>query len=341
VLCVLTVAVCLGQLWAAGGAAAADLDIVAVVTAPAERQMQMVADVHSTEPPPVPSKSFSVSAGGLRLPTRAVPVLADTTGVAVIVDASAAGGAALRAGTSGAANLLLQLPAAARTAVVADTDPPSVVAPLAAGSAHAVSALSGVRAQGDRRTSDALSLALRQLSAVPAGQRLVVLYTSAPDAGGQDAADLAARLAQAHALLAVVTAGTDQRYWLRVTAASGGLLLEARPADVMATFDDLASALRLRYVVGFPRPPRLPAQVSLRVGTQDGTLHAEAIVSGNQTGGGAGAPLGDPGNDAGNSVRRRVGDTGLLGIVVIGLGVLAALIGAATLLSRRRQARVP
>ena len=78
-------------------------------------------------------------------------------------------------------------------------------------------------AGGDRQTSAALDLALRQLStAEPSAPRLLLLYTSAPDAGGKPVADLIAQLKAVGAVLvAVGTAATGPPpldYWSAVSA---------------------------------------------------------------------------------------------------------------------------
>src|SRR6266545_5024671 len=307
VLTALLAVACALQWLAATGAAAAQLDIVAVLGPAADRQVSLVADIRPGATTPIPSDSFSVTAGGVRLPARAMPVISDQLAIGLVVDASAAGAKALQAGVSGAANFLLQMPVAARTAVVADTRPPAVVAPLHGGAADALLALSSVRARNERSTSDALTLVLRQLPATPDGSRVVVLYTSAPDAGGEAATDLAARLTTAHALLAVVTAGTDRRYWSQVTAATGGVLVAAQPRATMAAFDDVADIMRGRYLLTFPMTGQLPARVSVRVGTADGTLTAVALVP----------PPSSPASDQPNDGRAGV-------LWVLALGVAAA-----------------
>jgi hypothetical protein len=221
------------------------------------------------------------------------------------------------------------MPVATRTAVVADTRPPTVLAPLQMGAADAVRALSRVQARGERATSDALTLVLRQLPETPRRLRVVVLYTSAPDAGGEVAAELAERLTKEHALLAVISTGTDTRYWSRVTAATGGLLVEARPSTVMAASDEVAAALRGRYVFTFQVSGYLPERVSVRVRTVDGTLTADAVVFPGREGTGGGARSGSGSEEPGR------GGMGLRWLLVLGVGVLVVIAVAVFVMARR------
>src|SRR6266498_48156 len=117
------------------------LDIVAVAASAADRQVRLVAEVRPATAMPIPSRNFSVIKGGVRLPTRTVPVISDRTVIGVIIDASAAGAANLEAGLSGAANFLLRMPLDARTAVIADTNPPKVLTPAGVGTTDALRAL--------------------------------------------------------------------------------------------------------------------------------------------------------------------------------------------------------
>ncbi len=301
-----------------GTAAAAELDVVAVVTAPDDKTISLFADA---QPPqtPIRTESFTVRDGSANLGAHAVRVFSDELAISVLVDASKAGGAVLQAGLSGAANLLLQSPAAARVAVVADTTPPAVVSPLRAGPGDAISALSGVQAGGERRTSDAIALALRQLPAAPAGPRVLVLYTDAPRAGNESAASLAGRLARSHTLLAVVSTSSDPRYWSEVANASGGLLVRAHRTAVIAAFDQVADVLRGRYLVTFPSPGDLPTRISVRADTGGETLTADAIVP-------AAEPAPAPGTERTNK----------LWLVALGAGLLTIVAGAMTLVVARR-----
>jgi len=309
----------------AARAAAPQLDIVAVDVS-GDRRVSLVVDVRTTGKTSDRSSAFSVTVGDVPLPTRAVPVIPDSPALAVVVDTSTAGSAALQEGLSGAANLLLQLPTASRIAVVADTSPPVVLAPARPGGAAALRALSALRAQGERATSEALSLAVRQLPAIAGGRRVVVLYTSGPDAEGASVSELVRRMAAADALLAVVSRGTGTRYWSRVASATGGVLVTPGPSAVMSAFDEVATALRGRYVLTFQIPEGLPAEVSVRVSTDEGQQTAQALVSPGQVG--STEPLGSAFQE-GDSV------SNFLWFLVLGLVVLVGVVVALRSSARR------
>jgi hypothetical protein len=265
--------------WAGSAhAARSQLQVVAVVPSAADHEVTLVVNVRPPPAEPIPADRFAVATGGLRLPTRAVPVISDRPAIGLVVDSSARGDPGLAAAASGAANFLLQMPLAARIVVVANTTPPTVLAPLRTGAADALRALSAVPVDGTPDTSNALNLVIRQLPPAGDGPRVVILHTSAPDAGGEPATELGERLRNAHVVLGVVTTASDTAYWSQVAAATGGVVNTARPAAPMAAFDDVSDALRTRYVLTFPQPSQLPARVSLRVSTPDGAVTADAVV---------------------------------------------------------------
>ena len=106
-----------------------------------------------------------------------------------------------------------------------------------------------------------------------------MLYTAAPDAGGPSAADLAARLTAAGAVLAVVVPAPDvPTYWAAAAAATGGTAVAAR-SGVIAAFDALAAALRTRCLVTFPVPQVLPFAAVVHADTPQGPVTADAVVS--------------------------------------------------------------
>jgi hypothetical protein len=264
--------------WVGASAAAADqVDVVAVL--PGAEQVSLLASVAPTPDPVLRPEAFSVTAAGADLPVRATPVGSDQLSVAVVVDASVAGAPALPDGQKGAATLLLRLPMKAQVSVVTDADVPTVVAPPAPGPKDALGGLNAITSAGGRNTSEALSLAMRQLAG-PAGARprVVVLYTSAPDAGGEAAADLAGRLMQAGALLAVVTPGAASPYWSGVARDTGGVVASTDHGADLAASDRVAAALTGRYLLAVPTPEQLPATVSVRVRTASGTLSADGSV---------------------------------------------------------------
>lgn len=317
-------------LWAGSAQADSGLDIVAVAVSAPDRQVTLVADVRPANGKQVPLERFAVMADDVRLPTRTVPVISDRPAIGLVVDASAAGATAVHDGVSGAANFLLQMPLAARTVVVADTTPPRVLAPLRVGAAVALQALSAVPVQGQPDTSKALTLVLGQLPPTGDGLRVVVVQTSRPDAGGEPAANLAERLQEAHVVLSVVTTGRDTDYWTKVTAATGGVVVAAPPAAPMTAFDDVAAALRTRYVVTFAPPEQLPARVAVQVRTADGTLTADAVVPKPS---GAVGPAAEP-----RPVRDGDGGIDLLWLT---LGIGALVVTVALLVLRRPWQRTP
>jgi hypothetical protein len=126
-----------------------------------------------------------------------------------------------------------------------------------------------VRSGGARSTAAALDLAVAQLRSSGTDPRLVVLYTGAFDVGGEPAAAIAERMRAAGVLLTVVCPSTgtsaedaEPGFWAAAAADTGGVAVSAGPAEVIAAFDQAASALGRRYLVTTPAPARLPATVT-------------------------------------------------------------------------------
>ena len=273
-----------------------------------------------------PGSVVTVTVGGAPQTAQIVPLLSDRTATVVVVDASAAGAAQLQPGLSGVASLVLTAPPAARSALVADTEPPAVVAPLAVGSSDTLRGLTTVRPGGARHTAAALDLALRQLPPGPDDPRLVVLYTAAPDAGGPSVADLAGRLTAAGAVLAVVVPSPDvPTYWVAAAAATGGTAVAAR-SGVIAAFDALTAALRTRCLVTFPLPEVLPVAAVVHADTPQGPVTVDAVVS-------------PPVAAATAAQPRAAGPAGVVGLVL--LVVIAMLVWGALRSARRRSKTVP
>jgi von Willebrand factor type A domain len=229
---------------------------------------------------PVRPQAVSVIADGARQPATVVPVMSEQLSVGLVVDASEAGRDRLQAWLSGAARFVLEAPAASRTTVVADTTPPVVLAPLQQGPVDLVRALSAVQAHGQRQTSDALTTAVDELAGSPAGPRVVILYTSASDAGGEAAAHLAARLAKAHALLVVVSTAGDTGYWSAAARATGGFLAPAESPAVVPALDQVAAMLRARYLITFAATDRHPTHAFVRVDLQGLAMATDVVVPG-------------------------------------------------------------
>jgi hypothetical protein len=140
-------------------------------------------------------------------------------------------------------------------------------------------------------------------------------------------ADLVRRLAAADTVLAVVSRGSDTRYWSRVALATGGVLVAPGPSSVMSAFDEVMASLRARYVLSFPTPQELPSRVSVRVSTADGTQTAQAVVSPGQVGGT------DP---PGAAFEEGGGMSTWIWFVVLGAAALLAIVGVVMLTSARR-----
>jgi hypothetical protein len=277
-LCLLVLVV---QLALVMGAAAPQPEIVVVARATGDR-VRLTLDLSGVEDQPLPPGSFSTTVNGAPQPTTAEPVMSDRLAMVMVVDGSDTGRPVLQAGVSGLTNFMLAAPTSIRRALVADATPPDLLAPLQPGPAGTLGALAALRPHGGRQTSGAVDLALGLLPADVAEPRVLVLYTAAPDAGGESAADLGERLNAAGVLLAVVTTAADgqavPQYWATVAADSGGVAVSGRASEVVPAFDRLTAALRTRYVVTTPVPDRLPATVTVRVDTPRGLLTADTVV---------------------------------------------------------------
>jgi hypothetical protein len=289
-------------------------------------------DTGTTEVPERPPTATVTTDDGTQ-PAEVRPVWSDDAVFGLVVDASGGGGPAFQAGLSGAAGLLLQLPAQARSGVVADREPPALVTGPKAGVADDVQALSELRPRGERDTSAALTLALDRLPAGRGGRAVLVLYTSARDAGGEPAPALGERLRAAGAVLAVVTTAPDAGYWTSAAQFTGGLAVVAPGYRPIRAFDQVADTLRTRYVATFARPA--PGDAALRW-TVGGTTSAlpVTIPAARATG-----PA-----DTGNRAAGTDGTTGRDGSTPLVAGLVVGVVfatGAAVVLRRRRRNLVP
>jgi hypothetical protein len=300
-------------------AVAAQPALHVVQSGAAAGQVRLMVQVPETVGDPIGPDAFTASVqGGALQQARAEPLLSDRLSVGVVVDACDAAAPLLPAGLSGAANFVLAAPSATRGTLVLDTDPPQVAVAWPAGPADLLRGLSGVRSGGIRSTAAALDVALAQLPAEAADPRLVVLYTGAPDAGGEPAAAVVERMRSAGVVLAVVEAsgpgppaGAASKFWTTVAAGTGGTALAATPADVIGAFDRAASTLRRYYVVTLPAPADPSGTVLLRVETGSGTLTGQVALERHTT-------------------------PAALVAVLIG-AVIAAVLGAVILRRRRRR----
>jgi hypothetical protein len=254
-------------------AAIVPLPVVAVIVGAQQSSVVVDLGVGMTAP-----DSVSATLAGAPQQATVTPVLSDQLAVALVVDGSQAGGPALPTWLSAAARLVLELPAAARAVVIADTTPPSVIAGPQAGAIGVVGALSTIRAAGRRSTSDALTLAIDQVRTAPADSRLVVLYTTSRNAGGEQAPALTARLIAAGAILVVIGQAVDNAYWSDVSRPTGGFFVSADLPVVVPALDRVSETLRGRYRVTFATPRKLPARVSVRVNAGEQTLTTDVVV---------------------------------------------------------------
>jgi hypothetical protein len=155
---------------------------------------------------------------------------------------------------------------------------------------------------------------------------VLVLHTSAPDAGGEPAAALGDRLRAAGAVLAVVTTPAGARYWTTAAQVTGGLAVVA-PADrPIRAFDAVADGLRTRYVATFPRPATARAELRW---TLDGATTALPVAVPARPAALSAAPAG------------AAAGTGLPAAAVTGAlaAALLAAAGAAVLVRRRHPPR--
>ena len=322
--------------WGSPGAMAAAPEIVAVATATAGRVLVPV-ELRGVDTGALRPESFVVELDGAPQPTTAEPVLSDRTAVAIVVDASDPALPALQSGLSGAAELVLSLPPSIRSALIVDRTPPVVVSALQPRSPEILRAMAAIRAGGQRQTTAALELAVGQLPAEPTAPRIVLLHTSAPDAGGEPAAALAGRLRTAGVLLAVISTGGREPvapYWATVAAGTGGLVIDAAPGQSVAAFEQLDSALRRRYLLTVPAPAQLPAAAVVRVDTVAGPLRTTAPL---RAPSGPGAPSPLPESEAATNTGGQAGITAVaLGAAAV---VFVSMIG--TLVLRYRRGREP
>jgi hypothetical protein len=249
------------------------------------------------------------------------PVWSDDAAIGLVVTASGDAGPAFQAGLSGAAGLLLQLPAESRSGVVADRKPPAFVAGPAVGAADDVQALSELTPGGGRDTSAALTLALDRLPARRDERTVLVLYTVARDAGGEPASALGERLRDAGAVLAVVTTAPDAGYWTTAAQTTGGLAVVA-PADrPIRAFDQVADTLRTRYVATFPRPATGGAELRWTV---DGATSALPVTI--PAARAAGAADAAPGRTDGGGTPALPLVAGLVVAVLLSIGAVAVFL---------------
>jgi hypothetical protein len=253
------------------------LEVLAVRST--SEQVSLVCELRPRPQRPLRKGAVSVISDGARQPIRVRGILPARASVSVVIDASANAADSLQdGGRAGLASFLLQLPSGASTGVIADRKPPVVAAPSSVGVVDDLKAVSDVRSGGARATSDALTLALRQPRSGPGVSPVIVLYTNAPNAGGESEAELGDRLRRANTVLTVVTTNPDWRYWRTVAASTGGFAIAAVPDQAITSFDAVADGLGSRYTVTFPRPDAGVVQAKLRVDTGSKVITAAVVL---------------------------------------------------------------
>ncbi|WP_328467563.1 hypothetical protein OHA21_49395 [Actinoplanes sp. NBC_00393] len=251
------------------------LPVAATITSGSETTV--VVDLISD--PPAATSTATVTHDGAAQTARLEPVVADGLAVTLVVDASAAGAATLPAWLSAAARFVLAAPGGTRAVIIPDRAPAAVVGPPQRGSYGIVRSLNTVRSGGERDTAAALELAGQQFPETAAGRRVVLLYTTAADAGGLSADRLAARYRTAGTILVVVGTAAAGPYWSAAAAGTGGFFAPAGDPVVVPALDQVETTLSGRYLVRFPTPPDLPARVEVTVNTGDSTFTGEAVVA--------------------------------------------------------------
>jgi hypothetical protein len=256
----------------AAAAAPVPLPVTAVLVDDA--QTSLMVDLSASALP----ATVSVTHDGKHQQATLEPVVADGLAVTLVVDTSAAGAAALPAWLSAAARFILEAPATTRSAVIAGSAPASVTVGGERGRTGVIRALTSMRPRGERDTAAALGLAVRQFPTAETGRRVVVLYTTAADAGGEKAEVLAGRFRASGTILVVVGTAAGGSYWATAAAGTGGFFAPAGDPVVIPALDQVTTTLRGRHLIRFPTPPSLPATVSVRVDTGDLELAADAVV---------------------------------------------------------------
>jgi hypothetical protein len=241
---------------------------------------------------PSGNRTVMVTRGGVPEKAELEPVMAAGLNVALVVDSSAEGAKALPAWLSAAARFTLEAPASTRSVVITAGEPAKAVIAPQQGPLDVVRALDGIRPSGDRDTVAALTLATTQFPDARPGRRLAVLYTTAPGADREEAESLGARLRDTGTILVVVGTTDANRFWTDTAAATGGFFAPAGDPVVVPALDQVQTTLRSRYLIRFPTPAELPANVGVRVDAGDLTLTGTAIVPGADAGGGRWVTIG-------------------------------------------------
>jgi hypothetical protein len=298
----------------AAPAFAADIPLPVEAVFPGAQTSTVVVDLSATDDK---AGSLSVTAGGQARKATLVPVVSSGLALALVVDDAQAGAANLAAWTSAAARFSLAAPPDTRAVVVSSAAPAKIVGPPQVGPSGIVGTLTGMAAHGTRDTAAALTLAAQQFPGTDPGRRVVLLYTSAPDAGDIEASDLSARFRESGTILVVVGTAGGSAYWAAATEGTGGFFAPAGDPVVVPALDQVQTTLAARYLVRLDTPARLPAQVSVQVKTPDATFSGPADIP-------AVATAARGGGDRGPSVWWWTG--GALLVVLLAAGVALPLL---------------
>ncbi|HEY7271943.1 MAG TPA: hypothetical protein VH502_04345 [Actinoplanes sp.] len=307
-------------------AAPVPVPLPVIAALPGAGQTTLVVDL-SAIAGPVARSAATVTVDGTQIPAQLQPVASDLMSTAFVIDTSDAGRASLSSWLSAATRFVLEAPAGTRAVAIADATPPKLITPSQLGPIGMVRALSDVRAGGRRSTSDALTLAVRQFPDTPVGRRVVVLYTTAANAGGESAAALGARFRQAGAILVAVGTTRDTAYWTEAARQTGGFFAPVGTAAAVPALDQVDTALRGRYLVQFATPTPLPARAQVRVDAPELTMTGETVIPDE-----AAAPTGTASRWPGTRVAV---------LVAVILAGLLTLVAAALVLRRRPRPAPP
>jgi hypothetical protein len=259
---------------AAPAAAAVPLPVAGVLSGGGETAV--VVDLSAGDDTAHPSVRISMN--GQAQPADLIPVMSDGLAVTIVVDASTAGAAALPAWLSAAARFILEAPGETQATVIPDRSPAAPAIDPVRGPSEVVGALTGMHAAGERDTAAALTLARGQFPRAGTGRRVVIMYTSATDAGGVAADDLADDFRASGTILVVVGTAAAADYWSAAAAATGGFFAPSGDPVVAPALDQVQSTLRDRYLVSFATPSALPATVTMQVDVGSLTMTGQALI---------------------------------------------------------------
>jgi hypothetical protein len=257
----------------AGPALAADIPLPVTAVFPGAPASTLVVDLSASDDK---AGALTVTAGGQTQKATLVPVVSSGLALALVVDDAKDGAANLAAWSSAAARFSLAAPSDTRAVVVSSAAPAKALGAPEVGPVGIVRTLNGMTAHGTRDTAAALSLAIRQFPDTPPGRRVVVLYTSARNAGVIQAEDLSARFRAGGTILVVVGTAAGSAYWAAATEGTGGFFAPAGDPVVVPALDQVQTTLAARYLVRIANPAHLPARVSVKVKTADATFSGPA-----------------------------------------------------------------